>query len=112
MSSLFVLSIGNGDMELLSVLHKTVGICADPISIECREAGTHTAVQELTRRGLRVTCNHYEGLKCFNKPNQGKCVDFEIRVFCPCKCKSLSVDRSDISIESFQSHNKNTIRNL
>ncbi|KAK3611486.1 hypothetical protein CHS0354_039099 [Potamilus streckersoni] len=74
----------SGESEMFTDLHTIHSFCNDMDiqSIECREADTYKPISETGQKN--VVCDIASGgLMCFNfdQPS-GKCLDYEIRVFC------------------------------
>ncbi|KAL8604894.1 hypothetical protein ACOMHN_028522 [Nucella lapillus] len=69
---------GSGDIESLAALRPLFHLCDAPLRAECRDVTTHQPAP------ASVTCDVSKGLTCLNVDHQGKCADYEIRVYCPC----------------------------
>ncbi|XP_076461744.1 uncharacterized protein LOC143294198 [Babylonia areolata] len=69
---------GSGDIENLAALRSTFRLCDSPVRAECRDVITHQPAPS------SVTCDVTKGLMCLNVDQQGRCADYEIRIYCPC----------------------------
>ncbi|RUS78725.1 hypothetical protein EGW08_013512, partial [Elysia chlorotica] len=71
----------SGDLELLSVVGPTHGLCASPSRIMCRD--TQTGLEAKDGNQV-VTCDLVDGFKCLDYQNPEGCHDYEISVYCGC----------------------------
>ncbi|XP_067650638.1 mucin-5AC-like [Haliotis asinina] len=73
-----------GDIESIASLMTKTTVCSHEMmkKVECRVASTK---QTASAAGQSVTCDAIRGLRCNNlKQKDGKCLDYEMRVFCDC----------------------------
>ncbi|GFN75366.1 LOW QUALITY PROTEIN: mucin-2-like [Plakobranchus ocellatus] len=70
-----------GDLEILSSVGPTHGLCAKPSRIMCRDVQTGL---EASDSGQVVSCDLVDGFKCFDYKNREPCHDYEISVYCGC----------------------------
>ncbi|XP_048245023.1 mucin-5AC-like isoform X2 [Haliotis rufescens] len=73
-----------GDIESIASLMTKTTVCSHDMMkrVECRVAGTK---QMASAAGQSITCDAIRGLRCNNlKQIDGKCLDYEMRVFCDC----------------------------
>lgn len=83
---------GAGDIESISEIKKTFGVCSTVVGIQCRVAGTYTLFSETGQD--RLTCDYLNGFRCYNSEQiDGHCLDYEVRVLCwGDQCKGMSED--------------------
>ncbi|XP_035826998.1 hemocytin isoform X2 [Aplysia californica] len=73
--------VGNGDMETLTEIRRTFGVCPTIADIECRVAGSPTLFSQAGQD--RLMCDVLNGFRCFNNEQKdGQCLDYEVRVLC------------------------------